>query len=292
MCKSILLKKKRLFATVDSATTSSASSLLAKSLGFSTPPSQDANTSSSSCTVSTVEPKRVQFVEATSIAPAVASSVVDESCWWQDSEKEESRAAASHEAAVCRAEDQMLAQQGQGHFAFSETYTNLYHCCHVTSNDGAKADDFALEEAVSPEVISLLALTSPTARGLEDRVVPRIAIQRRLVRQHIIRTVCQISKKVQTHTGSAAAVSQVCQNLTLPARKFAHILALADVSAAVQEYTATTQEADQQCLKSKRCASECSDSPPPSSSSSKRIKLESKQKSISQLNKLVAAAAE
>lgn len=155
--------------------------------------------------------------------------------WLQREDRNEIRKFAHEHAQEWRLSDAKKIASGQGHLTFSETYANLYGVCHLI-------EDFENENAVfdvlTPEVVSHMA-TSNT-RGLEDRTVPRVALQRRLSRRLIVRTVLSMhGRNVEPND-----MQEAVRSMTLPSRRFAEVLGVADATAAMIEYSYHTHPQD------------------------------------------------
>jgi hypothetical protein len=148
--------------------------------------------------------------------------------WIQQAEWGEIRRSANEEAQDCRREDTKKVLRGEAHLAFSELYSKVYAVCHLENDD--KTKDIA--QLISTEMLMLLAQSQ--ARGLEDRKVPQIAFQRRVLRKQVIRLVLHIQLAMGSEPERIREVSEI---LTNPSRKFAEVLGVTDATAAMLEYS-------------------------------------------------------
>ena len=170
--------------------------------------------------------------------------------WVCAPEKEEARQSVLQDTRDClRAEshrNKRLNNNKRRPLSFSQTYQAVYQVCHTLKDDDNDRKEKDLTSQIGPEVVTLLAVTNPAARGLEDHIVPHLGIQRRLVRRKTIRTVIKVHQhhvlqKKQERGAAAVAddrvVAMVSQSLTRPSRKFAQASGLADATVAMVEYS-------------------------------------------------------
>lgn len=192
---------------------------------------------------STRSRKRVRFEPSKTEASQVKEQVLDHvpSCselsaeekaerWIQPAEWVEIRRAASEEALECRREDHERLLRGESHLAFSAMYAKVYEVCHLESTDGTKD----VVQLISTELLMLMARSQ--SRGLEDRKVPQIALQRRFSRKQVIHLVLQIQIALGNEPERLREASEALSN---PSRKFAEVLGVTDATAAMLEYTAS-----------------------------------------------------
>jgi hypothetical protein len=148
--------------------------------------------------------------------------------WIQQAEWGEIRRSANAEAQDCRREDTEKVLRGEPHLAFSELYSKVYAICHLENVDKTKD----IVELISTEMLMLMAQSQ--ARGLEDRKVPQIAFQRRVLRKQVICLVLHIQLAMGSEPERIREVSEI---LTNPSRKFAEVLGVTDATAAMLEYS-------------------------------------------------------
>jgi hypothetical protein len=192
---------------------------------------------------STRSRKRVRFEPSKTEASQVKEQVLHHgpSCselsaeekeerWIQQAEWGEIRRSANADAQDCRREDTKKVLRGEPHLAFSELYSKVYAVCHLENVD--KTEDIV--QLISTEMLMLMAQSQ--ARGLEDRKVPQIAYQRRVLRKQVIRLVLHIQLAMGSEPETIREVSEI---LTNPSRKFAEVLGVTDATAAMLEYSAS-----------------------------------------------------
>jgi hypothetical protein len=189
---------------------------------------------------STRSRKRVRFEASKTEASQVKEQVLHHgpSCselsaeekeerWIQQAEWGEIRRSANAEAQDCRREDTKKVLRGEAHLAFSQLYSKVYAVCHLENDDKTKD----IVQLISTEILMLLSQSE--ARGLEDRKVPQIAFQRRVLRKQVIRLVLHIQLAMGSEPERIREVSEI---LTNPSRKFAEILGITDATAAMLEH--------------------------------------------------------
>ena len=177
--------------------------------------------------------------------------------WLQPWEQQLQRHAAMKEA-------QQLSSDPEAE-QFRDLYQSIYQVCHALANNAAavKSTGLACETVKEDNLVVLCAqllssssnggccgsssstttsdtnnsnntcdttTTTTTRRGLEDGLVPLVAVARRLERRQTIRVVLALQKEPDL----AALVSQ---HLSTAHGKFAHALALGDAAAAQLVYT-------------------------------------------------------
>ncbi len=176
--------------------------------------------------------------------------------WWQPSERE----AAKHDILIdsqecLRRDSQSELDSVQHSTSFAEMYQAVFQVCHVlaigdVNNTTTAEEDNDLSRMIGPEVISLLAVYRPRARGIEDRIVPHVALLRRLMRRESIRSIIKLHHQQQqqnvdtTYNSSHSVelwkqhqhetderVRSLSVSLSRPSRTFACILGLADEAA-------------------------------------------------------------
>ncbi|EEC49831.1 predicted protein [Phaeodactylum tricornutum CCAP 1055/1] len=150
-----------------------------------------------------------------------------ESRWITAGEKECIRQNANAEAQECRIQDNRLRLGGQVQFASSTIYSSVYN---IVQNANLKDSDDVFS-VLNPELLTFLAFSE--TRGLEDRTVPHLALERRLIRNDAIRQVLQAQQACKGDTDLIGKVAAFCSR---PARKFAEALGVADATAAMMEY--------------------------------------------------------
>lgn len=177
-------------------------------------------------TGSAPETKRHRVIE---FRPLCAEIPADEKRirWLQDEDKVALRKLANSEAQACRMEDNRKILRGQSSLALSEIYSTVHSLC-VQANLSESEDIFTL---ISPEVVSVFAMSD--GRGLEDRIIPRTALERRELRIQSIRAVLL----AQSKGADEEQLCRVAMAFTSPARKFAEALGVADATAAMLEYS-------------------------------------------------------
>jgi hypothetical protein len=148
--------------------------------------------------------------------------------WIQQAEWGEIRRSANTEAQDCRREDTQKVLRGEPHLAFSELYSKVYAICQLVNVDKTKD----IVQLISTEMLMLMAQSQ--ARGLEDRKVPQMALQRRVLRKQVIRLVLQLQLAIG---GEPERIREVSEILTNSSRKFAEVLGVTDATAAMLEYS-------------------------------------------------------
>lgn len=156
--------------------------------------------------------------------------------WLQPSEQKQQRFEALQEASRMRSEEQSE--------HFRESYQGIYQICHALADTAASSSasnsdhlkdcedndndsDKMLPKQVGAACTQLLSHSRHEhARGLEDGLVPHVAVARRLERRRAIRTVVALQKH--------AAIATIATQLSQAHGKFAHALALGDAAAAVR----------------------------------------------------------
>jgi len=131
---------------------------------------------------------------------------------------------------------------------FRESYQGIYQICHALANESeqrhqskcSNAAEGAVEDDhhVLPKQVGLVCtqlLSSHDARGLEDCLVPAVALARRLERKRTIRAVLACHNK---HDERITA--HVAQKLSVAHGKFAHALALGDAATAMVIYSSAS----------------------------------------------------
>lgn len=118
--------------------------------------------------------------------------------------------------------------------AAAQTFVHVYSLCQENSiliDESHSVDGYIPD--VMP-ILPLLATSGSDVRGLEDVVVPRLGIQRRLARVSAIRAVIHAQRHSQPD--SLRTISRVMSN---SARQLGQVLAVADATAAMLEYSNT-----------------------------------------------------
>jgi hypothetical protein len=147
--------------------------------------------------------------------------------WLQVEDKIRINQDANSDAQICRRDDNRLLLRGQACMTFSEIYATVHSLCLQSVTQ----ESDSVLETITDDV--LMHLTVRGARGLEDRTVPRKALERRVLRQHSIAAVLAAQQKYQ---GNADKIREVSMAFTLPSRKFSEILGMVDATAAMIEY--------------------------------------------------------
>lgn len=179
-------------------------------------------------------PKRRMVVDDRPLCKKELTLDEKRSTWFQADEQADIVRDCKQAAQDSRKADNCMVRKGQGHFAFSETYRNVYGVCHLA--DLQESSDMC--SLLSTEVITFLALKNEAARGLEDWTVPLVALERRAERKKVIHSVLQ----VQQAKFDAEKLCQVSQSLSRPARKLAQAVGVTDATAAMLEYRAMVKE--------------------------------------------------
>ena len=205
-----------------------------------------------------VEPKKneLKCPNGLLVGPCLRSSTprhpfVPSDQWLQPWEQQLQRHAALKEA-------QQLSSDPDAE-QFRDLYQSIFQVCHALANNAAavKSTGLACETVKEDNLVVLCAqllssssnggccgsstttgdnstntcdTTTTTRRGLEDGLVPLVAVARRLERRQTIRAVLALQKEPDL----AALVSQ---HLSTAHGKFAHALALGDAAAAQLVYT-------------------------------------------------------
>jgi len=154
--------------------------------------------------------------------------------WLQADERANIAQDCKQVAQDSRTKDKSMIQKGQVHFAFSETYTNVYAVCHLSD----MKDSSDICSVLSREVVTFMALKNESARGLEDWTVPHVALERRVERKKVIRAVLQ-GQKARVDTEKLCQVSQA---LSRPACKLAQAVGAADATSAMLEYKTMVED--------------------------------------------------
>lgn len=199
---------------------------------------------------STRNRKRVRFEPSKTEASKVQEQVLyhgppsselsaeeKEQRWIQQAEWGEIRRSANAEAQDCRREDTKKVLRGEPHLTFSELYSKVYAACHLENGDKTKD----IVQLISTEM--LMSMAQSQARGLEDRKVPQIAFQRRVLRKQVIRLVLHIQLAMGSEPERIREVSEI---LTNPSRKFAEVIGVTDATAALLEYSASLELSSEQ----------------------------------------------
>lgn len=152
--------------------------------------------------------------------------------WYRPEEREVFRREALAEAQECRRRDNKMILKGQAHFCFRETYSNVFTVCNLNVDD----DDIC--EVASPEVITFMA--SSQGRGLEDRTVPRVTVERRWLRLQQTKMVLQAQGDAN---GNAETIRSIASVLSKSSRKFAETMGLVDATAAMMVYSGLDADA-------------------------------------------------
>jgi hypothetical protein len=119
--------------------------------------------------------------------------------------------------------------------SYAQVYWTLHEACASNCH-------------VAPEVTALLSIhcvgsAQSTPRGLEDRIIPLKALQRRLQRRQVVRTIVQASK---TKSCTSEQVGDLSRALTSSAVQLGRVLATADAAVAAMEYAASLNEPQQE----------------------------------------------
>jgi hypothetical protein len=165
--------------------------------------------------------------------------------WIQRHERSEIRQSANAVAAQGRQEDAWLEDNGQ--LSVARTYTQVYDICQQRWSAGEDEEEHEVHESspcnqdatetaltVLPDLLSWMAGKNDT-RGLEDRMVPWLALERRVARAKAIRAVVQAQGMYQPEV-----VRTISRVLSHPSRRLGQVLAVADATAAMLEYNNST----------------------------------------------------
>jgi hypothetical protein len=232
--------------------------------------------------------KRVRFSEPPHKVTKFHRSEDDEIPWLQPSERAESIQHILQDCRECLRQDspEVLTEKRRTS-SFAAIYEAVYQVCHtlaeastqVSSSSSVEVED-DLSNMMGPEVIALLAMCRPLARGIEDPIVPRVATVRRVLRRKSIKAIIkvyQLQLKHQHEEVARATIEQVPSRLPLdgplheeqddtmqkqedadeqlrslslslsrPSRTFARVLGLTDMTAAKAIHSASTSCVDRE----------------------------------------------
>ena len=176
--------------------------------------------------------------------------------WIQQDEHTSIRARMSEQAALSRRKDAAAVQAGQPELSFSETYAQVVGLCHhSTADDDTKSEDSScstensmvapvatttttsLQQQGLPDLLASMAVGRfAENRGLEDRTVPLMALERRFARAKTIRAVVECQHHTLLTNSQDSSVADLARALSEPSRKLAECLAVVDATAAMMEY--------------------------------------------------------
>ena len=109
--------------------------------------------------------------------------------------------------------------------SFARHFAELYVACQAPEDPEDDATAASVSGTALVPLASTMAMSS--ARGLEDRMIPWLAVKRRVDRAKIIQRVVQEQKD--------AAIGTISRTLTTSARRMGQVLAMADATAVFLE---------------------------------------------------------
>jgi hypothetical protein len=207
--------------------------------------------------------RRVRFLDPPHEVNEFCRYEEREKIWWQASDRQEAIHDVLHDSQECLLQDRQSAQVAELYqVSFADTYLAVYQLCHALSDvsvDSATVEEqYDLSRICGPEVITLLAVCRPLARGIEGRIVPHVALLRHLVRVESIRSIINLHHQLITTESEELLQQQEADehirflslSLSRPSRMLASIFGLADEAAAkaYHAYSCSTSSNNKQSL--------------------------------------------
>ena len=135
--------------------------------------------------------------------------------WVTTPEHAQIRSRMSQDATQRQADDIARAQKGLS--TLTQTYAQIYAHCHPKSTTTTTA-----QQQLS-NLVTTWAVEFADCRGLEDRTVPVLGLQRRLARTKLIRAVVNGADDAQHHSAAAARLAQALAVVDATAAVMAHV---------------------------------------------------------------------